>query len=182
MTVPRPATLLCALLLGLVCAFATACGQDDSKLLSGSRADLLRQDLDAVESAIATGRCTRARQALDDLDGHVGGIPGETDRGLRQRLREGVERLRQQVPEACEANRPETTDTEPEETVPEETVPEETVPEETVPEETVPEETVPEETVPEEPVPEEPVPEDPGGTEAPEGGFVPPGQVGKDDG
>ena len=176
MTVRRPAALLTALLLGLLSAFAAACGQDESTLLSSSRAESLRKDLDAVETAVAEGRCQRAREALDDLDGTVDGIPGEVDRRLRQRLRDGVERLVQQVPEDCRDNRPE--EPEPEETVPEETVPEETIPEETEPEETVPEETVPEETVPEETVPEETVPEDPGGTEAP--GFVPPGQEKKD--
>ena len=182
MTVRRPALLLTALLLGLLTALGTACGQDDSKLLSSSRADTLRSDLDAIETAIAEGRCQRAREALDKLDSDVDGIPGETDRALRQRLRDGVERLTRQVPEACADNRPKTTETEPEETIPEETVPEQTIPEETVPEETVPEETVPEETVPEETVPEETIPEAPGGTEAPEGGFVPPGQSKKDDG
>ena len=176
MTVRRPAALLTALLLGLLCAFAAACGQDDSTLLSSSRAESLRQDLDAVESAVAEGRCQRARQALDDLDGTVDGIPGEVDRGLRQRLRDGVELLVQQVPEDCRDNQPE----EPEETVTEEPEPE-PVPTETEPEETVPPETEPEETTPSEPTPEEPVPEvpeDPGGTEAP--GFVPPGQEKKD--
>ena len=183
MTVPRPAALLAALLLGLVVPVVAACGQDDSALLSSSRADTLRSDLEAVETAIAEGRCQQAREALDELDRDVDGIPGEVDRALRQRLRDGVERLAQQVPEACERNRPEPEpETVPEETIPEEPVPEETLPEETVPEETVPEETVPEETVPEEPVPEPEVPQDPGGTEAPEGGFVPPGQAKKDDG
>ena len=180
MTVRHPALLLTVLLLGLLTAVGTACGQDESTLLSSSRADTLRSDLDAIDSATAEGRCQRAREALDDLDRDVDGIPGETDRALRQRLRDGVERLAQQVPEACEANRPETTETVPEETVPEETIPEETEPEETEPE-TPPEETVPEETVPEETVPDESIPQDPGGTQAPEGGFVPPGQGKKDD-
>ena len=174
MTVRRPA----ALLLVLLSAFAVACGQDGSTLLSSSRAESLQRDLDAVDAAVSAGRCQRAREALDDLDATVDGIPGEVDRSLRQRLRDGVERLAQQVPEDCKDNQPEEpTETE---TVPEETIPEETIPQETIPEETVPEETVPEETVPEETVPEEPIPEDPGGTEAPEGDFVPPGQEKKD--
>ena len=176
MTVRRPALLLTALLLGLLAALGTACGGDDSTLLSSTRSDTLQEDLDRLDTAITQGRCQQAREALDQLDADVDGIPGEVDRALRQRLRDGVERLAQQAPEDCAANRPETTETEPEETVPTETVPEETVPTETVPEETVPTETVPEETVPEETVPQETIPEDPGGTQAPEGGFVPPGQ------
>ena len=189
MTVRRLLPLLLALALGVSCALLVACGDeaDDEKLLSSSRAETIREELDTIEERVQKGECNDLGPAFIRLDRAVDGLPAETDLQLRRRLADGVDNLERIAPEECRDNRPkttETTETIPPETV--ETVPPETV--ETIPPETV--ETVPPETTtqttPEEPVPpeedEQPVlPEDTGGDQAPGAGarFVPPGQVKK---
>jgi hypothetical protein len=187
MSVRRPLlSALLALVLGLLAAFAVACGDDgdDSKLLGPRSADRIRAALDDIEDRVARGRCDGLGADLDELSSVVVNLPGSVDAGLRRRLREGTQHLRDIAREECEEKRPETTETQPEttETVPPATT--ETVPPATT--ETVPPETTtqpPPETeqpVPPEEQPEEPIlPEDSGGNQAPSG-SVPPGQAKKD--
>jgi outer membrane biosynthesis protein TonB len=181
--VPRPPlhALLVALLLGLLCSFAVACGQEEEGMLSPARAENLKEDLDAIDEAVAAGRCDAVDGRLDSLRAEIEDLPQSTDDRLRERLDTGVANLETQAPEECAGS--ETTETQPE-TVPEETVPTETAPPETTPPETIPPETTPPETTPPETVPPEttppeeeepPIPEEPvnpGGEEAP-GAVVP---------
>ena len=171
MSVRRLPPVALALVLGLLAAYAVACGDggDDSKLLGPGSADNIRAALDDIEDRVARGRCEGLAQDLDALGRAVAAVPSSVDRGLRQRLGDGVETLRDQAPDACRGNRPETTETQPEttETLPPETT--ETLPPETTP--TVPPETTPTQppettpTPPPETTPDEPVlPEDTGGT------------------
>ena len=181
---PRPLAKI-ALLLVVLASLLTACGEDDTGLLSAGRAERLQDDLDAIERFVGEGRCDAAEGRLDSLTAKVRDLPRSVDPELRERLEEGATTLAEQVPEDCRADEPaqtteetvpETTppetvppETTPPETVPPETTPPETVPPETVPPETVPPETVPPETVPPETTPVEPEPGDSGGEEAPLG-------------
>ena len=171
MTVRRLSAVLLALCLGALSAFAVACGEEREGLITASRGSDIQDALDRIESDVSQGDCG---QVLDDhlasLRREIEDLPGSVDRGLRQRLREGLEELETQAPTDCEGS--DTTETEPEttpETVPE-TIPE-TVPE--VPQETVPPETTPPETTPPPPETPTPAPEEPlppsGGEEAPQG-------------
>ena len=181
MTVRRLPPLLLALVLGLLAAFAVACGDDgdDRRLLGPRTADRIQAALDDLERRVERGRCDDLDEDLDRLSEAVAAVPSSVDRELRVRLGDGVQHLRDIAPEECRDNEPETTETEPE-TVPE-TTPEtvETTPEtvETTPPTTTqppPTTTQPPPDEPDEPV----VPDDTGGDQAP-GAGMPPGQVKK---
>ena len=159
---------LLALVLGLLAAYAVACGDsdDDSKLLPASRAENIREELDKIGERTEKGECDALDPAFVRLRREIESLPSTVDRRLRQRLADGLENLDRVAPEDCEGNEPETTPTE---TVPE-TIPEtepETVPPETT---TTPPETTttpPETEPPPETVPPPEIPENPGGQEAP---------------
>ena len=175
MTVRRPSALLLALCLGALSSFAIACGEDTEGLITSSRAADLQEALDRIDEDVASGKCEALSGHLDGLRREIGDLPGSVDRGLRQRLREGLEDLERDSPEECRMGT-KTTETEPEtvpETIPEETVPEEIVPpevpEETTPPPTTPQETTPAPETPPETVPPETPPGDSGGEEAPLG-------------
>ena len=185
MSVRRLPPLVLALVLGLLAAFAVACGDegDETKLLGPRSAERIRTELEDVESRVAQGRCGGLEEDLSQLSAAIAALPSSVDQALRRRLGDGAQHLRAIAPDECDENKPETTDTQPETT---ETVPPETT--ETLPPETT--ETVPPETtttppattdvVPPPEQPDEPVlPEDTGGDQAP-GAAVPPGQAKKD--
>ena len=182
MTVRRLPPALLALVLGLLAAFAVACGDggDDRKLLGPRTADRISAALDDLEQRVERGRCDGLDEDLDRLSEAVAAVPSSVDRELRVRLGDGVQHLRSIARRDCRDNEPETTETQPEtvETTPEtvETTPPETV--ETTPPETTttppPTTTAPPPEEPDEPV----LPEDTGGDPAP-GAGVPPGQAKK---
>lgn len=171
-----------ALALGLTCAFAVACGEERTGLISAERAADIKAQLDNIDEDVRSERCTGAlTDHLASLSRQVSDLPGTVDADLRRTLRDGVDRLQDQAPAECAP--PETTTT-PTDTTPTETVP--TIPPETTPTETVPPETTPTEPTPTEPVeptptePVEPTPTTPaptpttpsGGEEAPEGQVI----------
>ncbi|HEX8204607.1 MAG TPA: hypothetical protein VF587_00965 [Solirubrobacteraceae bacterium] len=178
--------VLLALVLGLLAAFAVACGDGgDEKLLGPNTADNIRTALNDVRDRIEEGECgDRLDRDLDQLGEAVRAVPSSVDRDLRRRLGDGVQHLRNIAPGDCAENKPETTETQPEttETLPPETT--ETLPPattETVPPPPTTTQEPPQTTpVPPETTPDEPVlPEDPtGGTP---GAGVPPGQAKKGD-
>ena len=188
MTVRRLPPLVLALVLGLLAAFAVACGDDgdETRLLGPRTADKIRAALDDLEEQVERGRCEdELDEDLDRLSAAVAAVPSSVDRELRVRLGDGVQHLRRIAREDCEANAPETTPETAPETTPEttpETVP--TDPPDTV--ETTPQTTTtpPPTTTGTTPPPDEPdepvLPEDTGGDEAP-GAAIPPGQVRKGD-
>ena len=177
MIVRRVSTLLCALLLGLTCAYAVACGEDEEGLLSAGRAEGIKDNLDDLDRAVARGDCPVAASQIEDLQGQIARLPEDTDRGLRRRLQQGVEHLATISPTECEEVGQSTTETEttPTETTPTETIPPtETTPPptETTPTETTPPptETTPpptETTPPPDTTPTAPPETPPGGEEAP---------------
>ena len=170
-----------AVLLGLLSAFAVACGGDenDQRLLAESRAASLKDDLDKIDEFVQDGRCDAARDRLTSLRARVGGLPRDTDPGLRDRLEAGVAHLEEIAPDECVDNKTDTVETTEEipETVPETTPPEttETVP----PPETTPETTPtqPQQTTPQETPPgqqDDGTPGNSGGAQAPGAGVVTP--------
>ena len=161
---------LLALALGVLSAYAVACGDSDEnrKLIPASSADDIREELDKIAERVERGDCEALEPAFIRLRREVEGLSSAVDRRLRQRLADGVQNLDEIAPEECEDNAPETTPTETvPETIPETEPPPETVPPETTPPETVPPETTPPETTPPETTPPDVIPEDPGGEEAP---------------
>jgi len=183
---PRLFPLLLALALGALCSIAVACGEERTGLISASRAESIRDDLDAIDEAVRAGRCEATDGRLASLRKEVQDLPGSVDADLRRELRDGVTRLEEQAPEECEIGTKSTpttptTETEPPvETVPPETQPTETTQTapQTTPQQTTPQQTTPQETTPApapepepdpgaEPAPDPDVPSDPGGEEAP---------------
>ena len=174
---PSLHVLLLAVVLGALCAFAVACGEEREGLIPASRAGAIKERLDQVDEDVASERCDALQGHLAGLRREIDGLPGSVDRRLRRRLREGLEILESRAPEECSIGS-DRTETEPEttpETVPTETLPEtvppETTPPETTPTQTTPPETTPTETVPEETTPPETLPPgESGGEQAPLGG------------
>ena len=184
----RPLQLLLALVLGLLCAFAVACGSGESRgLLTGGRAEQLKDDLDKIDEYTSGERCDALRDRLRSLRAQVDRLPRDTDSSLRERLEQGVTNLEEQAPEECRGadttTQPDTTEEPPPATTEEpEPVPT-TPPAQTAEPDPVP--TTPAEPEPEpEPTPTTPVEPDPvtppqdggdaGGEEAPFGGGAAP--------
>jgi hypothetical protein len=93
-----------AFLLGVATAALIACGGGSSdKLLSQTRADLIKKDLANVRNAINQHDCQAAEQALQDLNRDLDRMPSSVDRRLRRNLRQGYNKLAQRVPIDCEA-------------------------------------------------------------------------------
>lgn len=105
----RPIPALCAAVLGVLCALALGCGDSGKRLLAGTDASGLKGSLAQVRSAVDARDCSRASQALRQLRGEVGALPGTVDRGLRQRLRQEInDKLVPQVQNECGATKQET--------------------------------------------------------------------------
>jgi hypothetical protein len=168
----RLPALFAALVLGLACSYAVACGESDEGLLRDTRAEGLKANLDDLDDAVTKGQCERAAAEIQNLREQIAALPRSTDDALRRRLQQGVDNLAQVAPEDCRDTQTET-QTQTTETVPTtETTPPPTTATtpppttETTPPPTT--ETTPPPTETEPPPPEEVPPETPpGGEEAP---------------
>jgi hypothetical protein len=125
MTVRRfrllPYLLAFALGVGAAAGLA-ACGGSTSKaLIPSADAGPLKDDFDNVASAVADGDCPGADKALAQAQADLDQLPARVSKRLRNRIQQGIARLRTQASQECQDNQ---TDTE---TVPTETVPTETV-------------------------------------------------------
>lgn len=132
--VRAPLPHLCALLAGAAAALAVGCG-NRSHLIPASDASSLKDQLAAIQQAVAAGDCTAARDALDHASTAAHGLPRSVDRRLRQRIHLGIAQLRQDVPVDCQQAQTATVDTTTT-TVPTVTVPTETTTTETTATET----------------------------------------------
>ena len=163
----RFAPSLLALALGASTAGLVACGSDSAKL-PGNEADALLTRLDQARSALDGGECTKAAQAAASLRQDVLALPSTVDRRLRQRLRQGADKLIENMPEDCAARQREleektqTTDTLPETTTTE-TTPTVTEPTTTETTPTVTTPTTTEPTITTDPPTTEPPPDGTGG-------------------
>ena len=156
----RPLSLLLVFALGVGTAGLVACGSNGSSkaLIPVADAGPLRDDFDAVGSAISTHDCSAAADAVRQAQARVDSLPRSTSAELRQRLRDGLQELQRQAAEECVPPVDTTTDTTPTDTLPTDTLPTDTLPTDTLPTDTLPPDTVPTETVPADTTPATPVP------------------------
>jgi len=93
----RLAAPLLALALGVATAFALAsCGGEDAKLLPGSTAAEISENLDAVKQLASEGECVGAADAADQVSAQVEALSG-VDPKLKQALERGAARLNEVV-------------------------------------------------------------------------------------
>lgn len=121
--------MLLAGLLGTAAAGAVACGKEEQgKLLSSSESQELVQDLDRVLSRFDDGECEGAASALTQAEVDASSMSPEVDEKLRERIDDGLSRLRTLLDKECESTKTKTTDTTPTvtETTPTTTTPTET--------------------------------------------------------
>jgi septal ring-binding cell division protein DamX len=93
-TVRRPAAFVIALALGAVAAIAlVSCGGgEDAKLLPGTTAQEISENLDSVKQFVSEGECVGAENAAQEVSAQVEGLGG-VDAKLKQALQRGAERL-----------------------------------------------------------------------------------------
>jgi hypothetical protein len=91
------------ILVVLVCALLSACGDDsNSKLLSPSSASELRSTLAQVQQDVQNGDCTGAQERVSALDQQISSLD-RIDTDLRDALVSGTSRLQQLVATKCQA-------------------------------------------------------------------------------
>jgi hypothetical protein len=100
-TVLRLAALPLALALSVALALALAsCGGEDAKLLPGTTATEISENLDAVKQLASEGECIGAADAADQVSAQVEALNG-VDPKLKQALERGATRL-DEVVTTCE--------------------------------------------------------------------------------
>ncbi|HVW17387.1 MAG TPA: hypothetical protein VHB30_03985 [Solirubrobacteraceae bacterium] len=99
----RVVPYLLALVLGAGAAGLTACGSSSQKLIPAEQAGSLRDDLDAVRAAVADADCAGAADAVDQAQSDLNQMSSKVDRQLRARLQSGIDALRAQAQDECEA-------------------------------------------------------------------------------
>lgn len=143
-------------LLGAAVAMPVSCGSSGAGLIPSSSGGPLQSDFEAVAQAATSGNggCEATESALGKTEQDFLALPASVDRGLYNRLKEGIANLRKQALVTCaQTTTPTTTGTTATQTTPTTTTTE-----------TTPTTTTP--TTPAEPTPTEP-PNKGGGTEAP---------------
>ncbi len=103
-TVRRPAAFALAVALGVLLALALAScgGGDDAKLLPGSTADEINENLDQVRQLATEGECVGAADAAREVGSQVEALSG-VDVKLKRALENGAARLNEVVDECEEA-------------------------------------------------------------------------------
>jgi len=100
-TVRQPAVPILALALGVATAFAlAACGGEDAKLLPGSTATEISENLDTVQQLASEGECVGAADAAAQVRAQVESLTN-VDPKLKQALERGATRL-DEVVATCE--------------------------------------------------------------------------------
>lgn len=113
----RMAPALLAVVAGLAMAVALAsCGNEDAKLLPGTTAQEIDENLDSVQRLAEEGECIEAEDAALQVSTQIEALSG-IDPALKRALRDGATRLNEVVS---------TCDEVPEDTVEEETTPDTT--------------------------------------------------------
>ncbi len=102
------ATFPLALALGLATAFAlVSCGGEDAKLLPGTTAQEITDNLDTVKRLASEGECVGAADAAQEVGAQVEALE-DVDPKLKRALQAGVTRL-DEVVTTCEETTAETT-------------------------------------------------------------------------
>ncbi len=199
-TVRQLAAFALALVLGAAVAVAlVSCGDsEDAKLLPGTTAEEISENLDSVKQFVGEGECVGAENAAQEVSNQVEALGG-VDAKLKQALQRGAEKLGEVVAECQEteteviAPASEATDTEEEDELPpglekkeekerekeEKTLEKEEEKQEKEEEKEVPPPT-PTETTPAEP-PTTPTPPSEGGDTGASGGVGPGAPVGEEE-
>jgi hypothetical protein len=92
--VRQPAAFALALLLGAIAAVALAScgGGEDAKLLPGTTAQEISENLDGVKQFVSEGECVGAENAAQEVSSQVEALDG-VDAKLKQALQRGAEKL-----------------------------------------------------------------------------------------
>jgi hypothetical protein len=90
--------------LGAAAALLVACGASGKNLIPVTDAGTLQSDFNAIASAVASGDCTGANQALAKAQADVSNLPRTVDPRLRARLQQGLSDLQQTAPVECKKN------------------------------------------------------------------------------
>jgi hypothetical protein len=100
---PSPLQLLTAALLGLAAAALLACGSTGKGLIPAAAAGPLQSDFEAVARAAQSGNgdCTATEEAIRKAEQDFATLPASIDRGLRARLRTGIENLSARAQAVC---------------------------------------------------------------------------------
>jgi hypothetical protein len=107
-TVPRPLSHVLALLLGVAAALLAACGGTSDGIPSANAGDLKSQ-IEDVQQAVDSGRCSDVDGQLKQVDEQIDDLPPSTDTQLVRTLREGADKLRSLAIDECDATPAQTT-------------------------------------------------------------------------
>jgi hypothetical protein len=90
-------------LLGVAATSAMACGSSGKGLIPASAAGPLQGDFEAVANAAEAGNgdCTATDEAVAKTEQDFAGLPIGVDRGLRERIREGIANLSERARAMC---------------------------------------------------------------------------------
>jgi len=97
------ATALAAALGVAVALLVSACGGSSAKLIPVADASSLQNDFETVAQTAesAEGDCAPTERALQKTEQDFAALPASVDAGLRDRLREGITKLRQDAMGRC---------------------------------------------------------------------------------
>ncbi|HEY7961698.1 MAG TPA: hypothetical protein VID29_07245 [Solirubrobacteraceae bacterium] len=98
-----PARPLSALLLGLAATGLLACGGSGKGLIPASASTPLQSDFEAISNAAQAGNgdCTLTNEAIAKTEQDFAALPIAVDRGLRERIREGIANLSTRARAMC---------------------------------------------------------------------------------
>jgi hypothetical protein len=102
-----------AALLGVAAALLVSCAGSGKSLIPPGNAGPLKHDFDLVAQAAenSRGSCGEVEAALHKTESDFERLPGTVDGGLRQRLRDGISKLREDAKSVCEQPAAQTTAT-----------------------------------------------------------------------
>jgi septal ring-binding cell division protein DamX len=95
---------LLACVLGVSAATLVSCGSSSSKLIPAADSQSLQGDFETVAHAAenADGSCSSTEGALLKTEQDFEALPASVDAGLRDRMREGITKLRQDALSRCQ--------------------------------------------------------------------------------
>jgi hypothetical protein len=130
LTPARAWKVVLAALLGAAAAALVACGSSGKGLIPAAQAGPLKDDIEAVEQAAASGNgnCAATEAALLKTDQDYAALPLAVNSTLRGKLRLGIENLHKVAREACAQPLVQTTTTTTPKTTTTETTPTTTTP------------------------------------------------------
>ena len=95
--------------LGFAAAFVVACGSSGHGLLSAGESSTISSQLSAINQAVSSGSCARARSAADTLRTTLAGLPPNVNPTLARNLRQGASTVRSLAAHDCASSTSKTT-------------------------------------------------------------------------